>query len=157
MKHFTITAAVVVGVLAAVPAHGQGIEISPVTARPSTVGPAETFTGAVVIDLLFSATASTGATGNQVTFQPGARTAWHSHPAGQTLVVTSGVGWVQGWGGEKREIRPGDVIWTSPGVKHWHGGTVTNGMSHLAVLEAVNGEVVEWMEPVTEEQYGAGG
>ena len=154
MKHFA-TLAIVLGALAAAPAHAQSIEITPVTARPSTVGPAETFTGMVVIDPLFSATASTRATGNQVTFQPGARTAWHSHPAGQTLVVTSGVGWIQGWGGERREIRPGDVVWTPPGVKHWHGATMTNGMSHIAVLEAVNGQVVEWMEPVTDEQYRA--
>ena len=81
------------------------------------------------------------------------RTAWHSHPAGQTLVVTSGTGWVQEWGGSRREIRPGDVIWTPPGVKHWHGGTAANGMSHVVILEAVDGSVVRWMEHVSDQQY----
>src|SRR5688500_17469235 len=139
MKHLT-TVAVALGVLAAAPAHGQGIEITPVAARPSTLGPAENFTGSVVIDPLFAATAHTRATASQVTFQPGARSAWHSHPAGQTLVVTSGTGWIQEWGGARREIRPGDVVRTQPGVKHWHGATATNGMSHVAIQETVNGE-----------------
>ena len=98
------------------------------------------------MDPLFAATDHTRATGGHVTFEPGARTAWHTHPAGQTLIVTSGIGWVQQWGGEKREIRPGDVIWTPPGVKHWHGATATNGMSHIAIQEQVDGKVVDWME-----------
>ena len=96
----------------------------------------------------------TRATGGHVTFEPGARSAWHTHPAGQILIVTSGVGWVQEWEGEKREIRPGDVIWTPPGVKHWHGATATNGMSHIAIQDAVDGKNVDWLEKVGEEQYG---
>ena len=92
-------------------------------------------------------------TGGHVTFEPGARSAWHTHPAGQILIVTSGVGWVQEWNGDKREIRPGDVIWTPPGVKHWHGATATNEMSHVAIQELVDGRNVDWMEDVSDEQY----
>jgi quercetin dioxygenase-like cupin family protein len=153
MKHL---AAIVIafGVLAAAPAQAQSIQITPIGARPSSVGAAENFTGSAAIDPLFAATEHTRGTASQVTFQPGARTTWHSHPAGQTLIVTSGTGWIQEWGGTRREIRPGDVIWTPPGVKHWHGATVTNGMSHIAVQETVNGQVVNWMEHVTDDQYG---
>ena len=150
------TLAIVLGALAAAPAHAQSIEITPVSSRPSTLGAAENFTGAVVIDPLFIATEHTRATASQVTFQPGARSAWHSHPAGQYLIVTAGTGWIQSWGGERREIRPGDVIWTPPGVKHWHGATVTNGVSHIAHQETVNGQVVVWMEHVTDAQYRGG-
>ncbi|MGH7587163.1 MAG: (R)-mandelonitrile lyase [Gemmatimonadota bacterium] len=142
--------------LAAAPVSAQSIEITPNGSRPSTRGTAQYFTGSVVIDPLFSATDYTRATGAQVTFEPGARTAWHTHPAGQTLIVTSGTGWVQEWGGERREIKPGDMIWTPPGVKHWHGATATNGMSHIAIQEMTDGEVVEWMERVSSEQYETG-
>ncbi len=148
-----VTIVVACGLLAAVPATAQQIKVTAVSARPSEVGSAQYFTGTVVVDPLFAATPHTRAAGMQVTFAPGARSAWHSHPAGQTLIVTSGTGWVQEWGGQKREIRPGDVIWTPPGVKHWHGATVTNAMSHVAVLEAVDGRVVQWMEHVGDEQY----
>lgn len=148
-----ITVVIAFGLLAAAPAQAQSIEITPITARPSALGPAENFTGSVVIDPLFAATEHIRAMASQVTFQPGARSAWHSHPAGQMLVVTSGTGWLQEWGGARREIRPGDVIWTPPGVKHWHGGTTTNRVSHIAIQETVNGEVVRWMEHVSEEQY----
>ncbi len=139
--------------LLAAPAYGQQIEIMPNGSRPSARGPAQYFTGAAVIDPLFSATDYTRAMAAQVTFEPAARTAWHTHPAGQTLIVTAGTGWVQEWGGERREIRPGDVIWIPAGVKHWHGGTATNGMSHIAIQERVDGEVVEWLEKVSDEQY----
>lgn len=138
------------------PAAGQQIEIVLNGSRPSVRGPAQYFTGAAVIDPLFSATDYTRASGARVTFEPGARTAWHTHPAGQTLIVTAGIGWIQEWGGERREIRPGDVIWTPPGVKHWHGATPTNGMSHIAIQETVDGEVVEWLEKVSDELYGSG-
>jgi quercetin dioxygenase-like cupin family protein len=148
-----ITVVMAFALLAAAPAHGQSIEITPISARPSALGPAETFTGAVVIDPLFAATQHTRAMASQVSFQPGARSAWHAHPAGQMLVVTSGTGWLQEWGGVRREIRPGDVIWTPPDVKHWHGGTATNSVSHIAIQETVNGEIVRWMEHVSEEQY----
>jgi quercetin dioxygenase-like cupin family protein len=91
-----------------------------------------------------------------VTFEPGARTAWHTHPLGQTLVVTAGCGWTQCWGGPVEEIRPGDVIWCPPGTKHWHGATPTTAMTHIAIVEALDGKAVEWMEKVSDEQYAAG-
>ena len=133
--------------------HAQRMDVTRNGSQPAVNGAAETFTGEVVVQPLFGATAHTRASAGQVTFAPGARSAWHSHPAGQHLIVTSGVGWVQGWGGEKQEIRPGDVVWTPPGVKHWHGATPTNGMTHIAIQEQVNGKNVDWMEQVTETQY----
>ena len=150
----TIASAVSLALLAAAPATAQSIEITPNGSRPSVRGSAQNFTGSVIVDPLFAAIAHTRATGGHVTFEPGARTAWHTHPAGQTLIVTSGTGWAQQWNGEKREIRPGDVIWTPPGVKHWHGATATNGMRHIAIQEHVEGKVVDWMEHVSDEQYG---
>jgi quercetin dioxygenase-like cupin family protein len=131
------------------------IKITPRTERPTTDGPKETFTGAVRVESLFAATDHTRAAAASVTFAPCARTAWHSHPAGQTLIVTSGRGWVQEWGGARREINIGDVIWTPPGVKHWHGASATDAMTHIAIQEHVNGKVVDWMEHVSDEQYGA--
>ena len=122
-------------------------------AQPSGKGPAEWFTGTVRIDPLFAAYAPARAAGNAVTFEPGARTAWHTHPLGQTLIVTSGLGWAQRWGGPVEEIRPGDVVWFPPGEKHWHGATPTTAMSHIAVQEKLNGSPVDWMEQVSDEQY----
>jgi quercetin dioxygenase-like cupin family protein len=107
----------------------------------------------VRIDPLFPAREPARAAGAGVTFEPGARTAWHTHPAGQTLVVTAGSGLVQQWGGRVQEIKPGDVVWIPPGQKHWHGATPTTGMTHIAIQEHVNGKVVEWMEKVSDEQY----
>ena len=122
--------------------------------QPSGKGLAEWFTGAVRIDPLFHAPDPARVTGASVTFEPGARTAWHTHPLGQTLIVTSGVGWTQCWGGPKQEIRPGDVVWCPPGVKHWHGATPTSAMTHIAIQERdVDGKVVNWMEHVSDEQY----
>jgi quercetin dioxygenase-like cupin family protein len=121
--------------------------------QPAVNGSDVNFTGHVVVQPLFGATEHTRASAGQVTFAPGARSAWHSHLAGQHLIVTSGVGWVQAWGGEKQEIRPGDVVWTPPGVKHWQRATFTNGMTHIAMQEQVNGKNVDWMEHVTETQY----
>ena len=121
--------------------------------QPSGMGPADYFTGAVRIDPLFQAPEPARATGASVTFEPGARTAWHTHPLGQTLIITSGLGWVQREGGPIEEIRPGDVIWFAPGEKHWHGATATTAMSHIAVQEKLNGSPVDWMEQVTDEQY----
>ena len=129
------------------------MEIKRNGSQPSTKGPAEWFTGTVRIDPLFEAPEPARVRGASVTFEPGARTAWHTHPLGQTLIVTSGLGWTQCWGGSKEEIRPGDVIWCPPGVKHWHGATPTSAMTHIAIQEALNGQVVEWMEKVSEEQY----
>lgn len=119
----------------------------------SVKGPEDWFTGTVIIDPLFAKKAVTKAAGALVTFEPGARTVWHTHPVGQTLIVTSGLGWVQREGGPIEEIRPGDVIWFEPNEKHWHGASPTKLMSHIAVQEELNGEVVTWMEPVTDEQY----
>jgi len=121
--------------------------------QPSAKGPAEYFTGSVRIDTAFKGDAPARIGGAIVTFEPGARTAWHTHPLGQTLVVTFGCGRVQREGGEIEEIRPGDVVWFSPGEKHWHGATPTTAMTHVAIAEALNGTVVEWMEQVSDEQY----
>jgi quercetin dioxygenase-like cupin family protein len=134
-------------------AYAQTREISPNGSRPTTKGAAQYFTGSVVVEPLFSASEHTHASGGHVTFEPGARSAWHTHPAGQILIVTSGTGWVQEEGGVKREIKPGDVIWTPPGVKHWHGATAANTMSHIAITNVVDGKNVTWMEKVSDEQY----
>ncbi len=123
--------------------------------QPSQNGPAEYFTGTVRIDPLFQAHAPARASGAYVTFEPCARSAWHTHPLGQFLIVTAGVGRVQQWGGPVEEIRVGDVVWTPPGVKHWHGASPTTAMTHLAVQEALDGKAVEWMEKVSDDQYGA--
>ena len=130
------------------------MEIKRNGSQPSAKGSEEYFTGAVRVDPLFQAPVPGRATGGSVTFAPGARSAWHTHPLGQTLIVTSGVGWTQCWGGAKEEIRPGDVISCPPGVKHWHGATPTTAMTHIAIQERdANGKVVDWMEKVTDEQY----
>lgn len=132
------------------------MEIRRSGSRPSGKGPVDYFTGTVRIDPLFNAPDPARAGGALVTFEPGARTAWHTHPLGQTLIVTSGCGWVQLQGGLIEEIRPGDVIWFAPGEKHWHGATPTTAMSHIAIAETLNGSPVDWMEKVTDEQYRAG-
>jgi quercetin dioxygenase-like cupin family protein len=123
--------------------------------QPSAIGPAEYFTGTVRIDPLFEAPDPARARGASVTFEPGARSAWHTHPLGQTLIVTSGCGWVQSEGGPKMAIRPGDVVWCPPKEKHWHGATPTTAMTHIAIQEQLDGKVVEWMEKVSDEQYQA--
>jgi quercetin dioxygenase-like cupin family protein len=123
--------------------------------RPSGKGPADYFTGTVRIDPLIEPPEPARMRAANVTFEPGARTAWHRHPLGQTLIVTAGLGWVQRWGGAVAEIRPGDVVWIPPGEKHWHGATPTTAMTHIAIQEALNDSVAEWLEPVSEEQYRA--
>ena len=123
--------------------------------QPSNQGPADWFTGTVRIDPLFSAPAPARAVGASVTFEPGARTAWHTHPFGQTLIVTAGAGLAQRWGGPIEHIRPGDVIWFPPGEKHWHGASPTTAMTHLAIQEQLEGKAVDWLEKVTDEQYQA--
>lgn len=125
--------------------------------QASGKGPAEWFTGTVRIDPLFQAPAPARARGASVTFEPGARTAWHTHPLGQTLIVISGLGWVRRWDGPLEEIRPGDVVWFEPNEKHWHGASPTTAMTHIAIQEALDGQVVNWLEPVSDEQYGGGG
>jgi quercetin dioxygenase-like cupin family protein len=122
----------------------------------STKGPADWFTGNVRIDPLFEAPDPARMRAASVTFEPGARTAWHTHPLGQTLIVTAGVGRAQSEGGEIQEILPGDVIWFTPNEKHWHGAMPTNGMSHIAIQEALNGKVVDWLEHVTDKEYLSG-
>ena len=129
------------------------LSVSRAEARPATRGAPELFTSTVEVTPLFAATEHTRAAGASVHFEPCARTAWHSHPAGQTLIVTSGRGWVQQWRGPKHEIKVGDVIWTPPGVKHWHGATATTAMTHVAIQEHVGGKVVDWLEHVTDAQY----
>lgn len=129
------------------------MEIKRIGTQPSQKGPDDWFTGTVRIDYLFQANDPARAGGAQVTFEPGARTAWHTHPLGQTLIVISGCGWAQREGGPIEEIRPGDVIWFSPGEKHWHGATATTAMTHIAIQESLNGKPVDWMEKVSDEQY----
>jgi quercetin dioxygenase-like cupin family protein len=129
------------------------MEIIKAGSRPSGKGPSEWFTGIVRVDPLFNPFDAARAQSGHVTFEPGARTAWHSHPLGQTLIVTSGLGRVQRWEGPIEEIRPGDVVWFSPGEKHWHGASPTTAMAHIAVHEILDGKAADWMEKVTDEQY----
>jgi len=124
--------------------------------QPSSKGPAEYFTGTVRIDPLFDPPAPTRVFGASVTFEPGARTAWHTHPLGQTLIVTAGCGRVQRWGGAVEEIRPGDMIWFPPREKHWHGAAPTTAMTHIAIVEKLDSKPADWMEEVTDEQYSVG-
>jgi quercetin dioxygenase-like cupin family protein len=127
---------------------------NPAGSQPSAKGPAQFFTGAVRVDTLNAAKAPSRATSAYVTFEPGARSAWHTHPLGQTLIVTAGSGRVQQWGGAVENMRSGDTVWIPPGVKHWHGATPSTGMTHIAITETLDGKNVDWMEQVTDEQYG---
>jgi len=129
------------------------MEIKRCGSRPSSPGPADWFTGTVRIDSLFQAPEPARVGGASVTFEPGARTAWHTHPLGQTLIVTAGCGRAQRWGGLIEEIRPGDVIWFAPDEKHWHGAAPTTAMTHFAIQEYHNGKAVDWLEKVSDEQY----
>jgi quercetin dioxygenase-like cupin family protein len=129
------------------------IEIKRNGSQASVKGSADWFTGTVRIDPLFQPRDSARAAGACVTFEPGARTAWHTHPLGQTLIITAGLGWVQREGGPIEEIRPGDVVWFPPGLKHWHGASPTTAMTHIAIQEQLNGKVVDWMEKVSDDQY----
>ena len=130
------------------------MNISRSGAQASTKGPADYFTGTVRVDPLFQPGPPARVSGASVTFEPGARTAWHTHPLGQTLIVTSGLGRVQRWGGPIEEIRPGDVVWFEPGEKHWHGASPTTAMTHIAIQEQLDGKAVEWLEHVSDDQYG---
>lgn len=131
------------------------MEIIRAGANPSAKGSADWFTGTVRIDPLFNPFEGARVQGAQVTFEPGARTAWHTHPKGQTLIVLSGLGRVQREGGPVEEIRPGDVVWFAPGEKHWHGASPATAMVHIAIQEIENGKAVDWMERVTDVEYGA--
>ena len=132
------------------------MEIKRVSSQPSEKGPSDWFTGTVRIDPLFRAPEPAPVAGASVTFEPGARTAWHTHPLGQTLIVTAGCGRAQRWGGPIEEIRPGDIVWIAPGEKHWQGAAPTTAMTHIAIQEKLNGKAVDWMEYVTGEQYQDG-
>jgi quercetin dioxygenase-like cupin family protein len=129
------------------------MDITRIGSQPSGKGPGDWFTGTVRIDPLFQSKAPARAAGAGVTFEPGARTAWHTHPLGQTLIITAGCGWVQQAGGPVEEVHPGDVVWFPPGVKHWHGATPTTAMTHIAIQEGLDGKVVDWLEHVSDEQY----
>lgn len=129
------------------------MEIKRSGSQPSRKGPAEWFTGSVRIDPLFQPTEPARVNGAYVTFEPGARTAWHMHPLGQTLIIASGLGWVQREGGAIEEVRPGDIVWFSPDEKHWHGATPTTAMTHIAIQEAKDGKSVDWVEKMSDEQY----
>ncbi len=129
------------------------MDITRAGTQPSGKGPAEWFTGTVRIDPLFSTSAPARVAGAAVTFEPGARTAWHTHPLGQSLIVTFGRGLIQRWGGPVEEIRPGDVVWFEPGEKHWHGASATTAMQHIAIQEALDGKAVDWLEQVSDDQY----
>jgi len=130
------------------------MEVKRCGSQPSGKGPDEYFTGSVRIDSRFQGSAPARVSGAFVTFEPGARTAWHTHPLGQTLIVVSGCGWAQSEGALKEEIRPGDVVWIPAREKHWHGATATTAMTHIAIAEALDGTSVDWMEKVSDEQYG---
>jgi len=132
------------------------MDIKRIGSQPSGRGPAEWFTGAVRIDPLFASNEPARAGGASVTFEPGARTAWHTHPLGQTLIVIAGCGWVQRVGGPVEKIRPGDVVRFEPGEKHWHGASPTTAMTHIAIQEQLDGKAVDWLEKVTDEQYQGG-
>lgn len=138
------------------PTERTAMEIQRNGEKPSVKGPAQNFTGTVRIDTPFQAKAPARAGGAFVTFEAGARSNWHTHPLGQTLIVTSGLGWTQCEGGPIVEIRPGDVIWCPPGHKHWHGATAATAMTHIAIAESLDGRAVDWLEPVTDAQYLAG-
>jgi quercetin dioxygenase-like cupin family protein len=129
------------------------MEIKRIGSQPSNTGPADWFTGTVRINQPFQATEPARVGGAVVTFEPGARTAWHTHPLGQTLIVTAGCGWAQREGGPKEEIHPGDIVWFPPGEKHWHGATRTTGMTHIAIAEKLDGRVVDWLEQVSDDAY----
>ena len=158
MKTAIVAGLVPLTLVLAVPARAQDttrLQITRAESVRSRSGPAEHFTGEVRVQRLFDSTTSTRASGAVVTFAAGARTAWHTHLRGQVLIVTAGVGRVQRWGGPVEEIRPGDVVWIPPGVKHWHGAAPASSMTHIAVVEHSGGRTTEWLEPVSDVQYGA--
>ena len=129
------------------------IQITRSGTQRANKGSAERFTGSVMVEEMFPSHDPSRTSGGKVTFEPGARSAWHTHPLGQILVVTDGTGWIEQWGGPIEEIHKGDIIWIPPGVKHWHGAAPTTSMTHIAIQEQLNGKAVEWMEKVTDEQY----
>lgn len=149
-----ITVAVALGATTAFAEPEREVSVTRASSQVPTAGAPEYFTGSVTVQSRFQASSPARVGGGVVSFKPAARTAWHTHPLGQTLIVMEGSGLVQHWEGDIQEIGPGDVVWIPPGVKHWHGAASESGMSHVAVAEALDGKTVEWMEPVTDEQYG---
>ena len=133
--------------------NAQDVVVQRAGSQAPSIGAAQNFTGSVRVDGRFQGSAPARVSGGTVTFEPGARTAWHTHPLGQTLIVTAGAGLVQHWGGAIQEIRPGDTVWIPPGVKHWHGASAMTGMTHVAISEAQDGKTVDWLEHVSDEQY----
>lgn len=154
MKLLAAALALSLGMSTAYAGAQDPITITRVGSQPTSAGPEQNFTGSVFVDSRFQAAAPAHVGGAIVTFAPGARTAWHTHPLGQILIVTAGVGRVQKWGEPVQEIHPGDVAWIPPGVKHWHGASPTVGMSHIAIAESLDGKSVNWMEKVSKAQYG---
>jgi len=156
MKAVTVTGlalALAVSTSVLAQAQAQDMVITRAGTQAASKGPAQNFSGSVRVDPLFGAHAPSTASAAYVSFEPGARSAWHTHPQGQVLIVTAGAGRVQQWGGKVQEIHPGDVIWTPPGVKHWHGAAPATALTHIAIQEASGGKNVEWMEKVSDEQY----
>ena len=154
MKQPSAAIALVTALMSAAVAEEAGtVVVTPIGSQASAAGPAQYFTGRVRVDAPFKGSGAARASGALVTFEPGARTAWHTHPLGQTLIVTAGAGRVQHWAGPVQDIRAGDTVWIPPNVKHWHGAAPTTGMSHIAIAENLEGKVVEWMEKVSDEQY----
>lgn len=147
-----LTAAMAMATTAGTP-EGASIAVNSAGSKASAAGPADYFTGTVRIDAPFQGTEPARVGGATVTFEPGARTAWHTHPLGQTLIVTTGTGWVQEWGKPRQPLRPGDTVWIAPGVKHWHGARADAAMSHIAIAESLDGSPVTWLEQVTDGQY----
>jgi quercetin dioxygenase-like cupin family protein len=160
MKQLPAAAALIGGLMSATAAQEatapEAVRVTQVGAQPSVAGPAANFTGTVRVDAPFKGSGASRIGGAVVTFEPGARTAWHTHPLGQTLIVTAGAGRVQHWGGPVQEIKPGDTVWIPPNVKHWHGAAPTTAMSHIAIAENLDGKVVEWLEKVSDLQYRSG-
>lgn len=149
-----IAATLLLALVAASPAAAQKMEVSPSSARSPAKGAATFFTGSVSVMPLYGANDATSSVGGLVAFEAGARSAWHTHPAGQVLIISEGRGWVQEEGQQKRQVKKGDVIWTPPGVKHWHGATSNDAMSHVSITNMKDGKNVDWMEKVSDEQYG---
>ena len=133
--------------------HTNGLQITRAGMQPSRAGPSDLFSGTVRVDPLVSMRAPSRVAASYVTFEPGARSAWHTHPLGQTLIITAGLGWVQQEGGAVEEVRPGDVVWIPPGMRHWHGASSTTAMTHIAITEALDGKNTDWMEKVSDTQY----
>lgn len=138
-------------------APGEGVVVTRAADREPATGNADFFTGAVTIDELFAANDDSTASAGQVSFEPGARTAWHTHPAGQRLIITAGTGWVQEDGQERQTVSEGDIVWFAPGVRHWHGATATEAMTHIAVQDSIGGKSVEWLQHVEDDQYNSEG